>query len=180
MEHDAYDELTAAYALDALDDDESKAYEEHLAGCEICQHNLAALSGTMVQLAYAAPPVDPRPELRERILAAARAERQAKALDITGCHDSVLGRRILDVRALVDPQAAAVAAAAQRQVLRRPDRDHARQLTQRAPELVERLLASVAIERAIEHDVDHGGAIHPHTRLKRIHVADAAREQRGA
>src|SRR5262245_6138322 len=79
MEHDAYNELTAAYALDALDDDETKAYEEHLAGCEICQHNLAALSGTMVQLAYAAPPVDPRPELRERILAAARAERQAPA-----------------------------------------------------------------------------------------------------
>jgi anti-sigma-K factor RskA len=76
MEHDTYDELTAAYALDALDDDETRAYEEHLAGCEICQNNLAALSGTMVQLAFAAPPVDPPPELRERILEAARAERQ--------------------------------------------------------------------------------------------------------
>ena len=76
MEHDAYNELTAAYALDALDDDESEAYERHLAGCEICQNNLAALSGTMVQLAFAAPPVDPPPELRERILDAARAERQ--------------------------------------------------------------------------------------------------------
>jgi len=76
MEHDAYNELTAAYALDALDDDEAKAYEEHLAGCAICQDNLAALSGTMVQLAFAAPPVDPPPELRERILEAARAERE--------------------------------------------------------------------------------------------------------
>src|SRR5262249_53807668 len=76
MEHDTYNELTAAYALDALDDDETKAYEEHLAGCEICQDNLAALSGTMVQLAFAAPPVDPPPALRERILDAARAERE--------------------------------------------------------------------------------------------------------
>jgi anti-sigma-K factor RskA len=79
MEHDAYNELTAAYALDALDDDETQAYEEHLAGCAICQDNLAAMSGTMVQLAFAAPPVDPRPELRERILEAARAERQSPA-----------------------------------------------------------------------------------------------------
>src|SRR5262245_42665483 len=79
MEHETYNELTAAYALDALDDDETKAYEEHLAGCAICQDNLAALSGTMVQLAFAAPPVDPSPELRERILEAARAERQSPA-----------------------------------------------------------------------------------------------------
>jgi anti-sigma-K factor RskA len=79
MEHDAYNELTAGYALDALDDDETRAYEEHLAGCTICQDNLAALSGTMVQLAFAAPPVDPPPALRERILAAARAERQSPA-----------------------------------------------------------------------------------------------------
>ena len=79
MEHDTYNELTAAYALDALDDDETEAYERHLAGCEICQDNLAALSGTMVQLAFAAPPVDPPPELRGRILEAARAERENTA-----------------------------------------------------------------------------------------------------
>src|SRR6185503_18741412 len=79
MEHDTYNELTAAYALDALDDDETKAYEEHLAGCAICQDNLASLSGTMVQLAFAAPPVDPPPALRERILEAARAERDSEA-----------------------------------------------------------------------------------------------------
>ena len=75
MEHDAYNELTAAYALDALDADEVEAYEEHLAGCEICQDELAAMSATVVQLAFAAPPVDPPPQLRERILDAARAER---------------------------------------------------------------------------------------------------------
>ena len=32
MEHDAYNELTVAYALDALSAAEARAYEEHLAG----------------------------------------------------------------------------------------------------------------------------------------------------
>ena len=76
MEHETYDELTAAYALDALDDDELGTYEEHLAGCAICQDNLAAMAATGVHLAYAAAPADPPPALRERILEAARAERE--------------------------------------------------------------------------------------------------------
>jgi anti-sigma factor RsiW len=76
MAHDnAYNELTAAYALDALEPDEASAYEEHLAGCEICQANLAAMSATAVQVAFAAPPVDPPAQLRGRILDAARSER---------------------------------------------------------------------------------------------------------
>ncbi len=76
MEHDAYNELTVAYALDALSAAEARAYEEHLAGCATCQDDLAALSATAVALAYAAPPVDPPAPLRERILEAARVERQ--------------------------------------------------------------------------------------------------------
>ena len=76
MEHDAYTELTAAYALDALDEADVRAYEEHLAGCEQCQNDLAALSATAVSLAYAAPPVDPPDALRARILDAARDERR--------------------------------------------------------------------------------------------------------
>jgi len=31
-------ELTAGYALDALDPDERRAYEAHLAGCERCRN----------------------------------------------------------------------------------------------------------------------------------------------
>jgi hypothetical protein len=81
MEHDTYDELTAAYALDALDDGEVRAYEEHLAGCEICQSNLAAMSSTAAHLALAAAPADPSPELRDRILDAARAERDPREGD---------------------------------------------------------------------------------------------------
>jgi anti-sigma-K factor RskA len=75
MEHEAYRQLTAAYALDALDEAEAGAYEEHLAGCELCREELAALSATAVSLAYAAPAAEPPPSLRDRILDAAGAER---------------------------------------------------------------------------------------------------------
>ena len=75
MGDDAVHDLTAAYALDALEPEEARGYEEHLAGCERCREELASLQGTAGALAYAAPPVHPPEELRGRILAAARAER---------------------------------------------------------------------------------------------------------
>jgi len=75
MEHETAHELTAAYAIDALTPDEGRAYEQHLAGCERCQAELATLSQTAGSLALAVEPAEPPLELRERILAAARAER---------------------------------------------------------------------------------------------------------
>jgi anti-sigma-K factor RskA len=69
-------ELTAAYALDALDPEERREYESHLADCETCQEELASLSGVTEALAVAASGPAPRPELRDRILSAARAEPQ--------------------------------------------------------------------------------------------------------
>lgn len=68
-------DLTAAYALDALDAHEAEAYEKHLAGCDRCREELARLAPTAASLAYAAAPKAPPPELRGRILDAARAER---------------------------------------------------------------------------------------------------------
>jgi len=75
MGDDAVHDLTAAYALDALEPDEARGYEEHLAGCERCREELASLQGAAGALAYAAPPARPPEELRGSILAAARAER---------------------------------------------------------------------------------------------------------
>jgi anti-sigma factor RsiW len=69
-------ELTAAYALDALDPDERRAYEAHLAGCPPCQDELASFAEVTGALAVAASGPAPRAELRERVLAAARAEPQ--------------------------------------------------------------------------------------------------------
>ena len=75
MGTDALHDLTAAYALDALDPADEAAYEEHLSHCDRCQEELAALSGVATALALAAGPADPPPALRGRILDAARAER---------------------------------------------------------------------------------------------------------
>jgi len=72
---DELHDLTAAYALDALDADEQRAYEAHLATCERCQVELAQLSDTASALAYATGGTPPPPELRGQILARAREER---------------------------------------------------------------------------------------------------------
>jgi anti-sigma factor RsiW len=69
-------ELTAAYALDALEPDERSEYEAHLVACPPCQDELASFGEVTGALAVAASGPAPRPELRERVLAAARAEPQ--------------------------------------------------------------------------------------------------------
>jgi anti-sigma-K factor RskA len=69
-------DLTAAYALDALDGDEERAYEEHLRACARCREELAELSPVAASLAYGAAAAAPPAALRERILSEARAERE--------------------------------------------------------------------------------------------------------
>jgi anti-sigma factor RsiW len=69
-------ELSALYALDALDDADRERFERHLAGCEDCRRELASLGATAASLAYAADGPAPPPGLRGRILDAARAEPQ--------------------------------------------------------------------------------------------------------
>jgi anti-sigma-K factor RskA len=72
---DELHELTAAYALDALDPAEERAYEAHLEECARCREELAGLADTATALAYAAGEASPPEALRGRILDAARAER---------------------------------------------------------------------------------------------------------
>jgi anti-sigma factor RsiW len=69
-------ELTAGYALDALDPDERRAYEAHLEDCERCREELGSFWETTEALAVAASGPTPSEGLRGRILASARAERQ--------------------------------------------------------------------------------------------------------
>ena len=69
-------ELTAAYALDALDPEERRAYEEHLPTCASCQEELGVLSETTEALAIGASGPAPSTALRERILSEVRAEPQ--------------------------------------------------------------------------------------------------------
>lgn len=76
MDAESLHDLTAAYALQALDVAEERAYVEHLATCERCRLELGELSEAATAFAYAVEAPDPPPALRGRILARARAERK--------------------------------------------------------------------------------------------------------
>jgi len=68
-------DLTAAYALDALDPDEAEAYERHLGQCEQCRAQLAELGEAAAALAFGTIALAPPPRLRSAIVEAAAAER---------------------------------------------------------------------------------------------------------
>jgi anti-sigma-K factor RskA len=68
--------LTAAYALDALDPEERESYEAHLGQCAQCREELASLGETATALAFAVVSPPPPDRLRGQILAAAAAERE--------------------------------------------------------------------------------------------------------
>ena len=76
MEPLSVHDLTAAYALDALEPDEARDYETHLATCPSCREDLARLSGAAGALAFAVESPAPPPDLRQRILDAAVGERE--------------------------------------------------------------------------------------------------------
>jgi anti-sigma-K factor RskA len=108
MEDRTVHELTAAYALDALDDDERRAFEEHLPGCARCREEVADLSQTAALLAHGAPAATPRPALRDRILAEARRDGGATATVIPFPRRSGV---VLGVAGAVTAAAAAIAIA---------------------------------------------------------------------
>ena len=68
-------ELTAGYALDALDADEQERYEAHLASCEPCRDELQGFWQVSAALGRAAGGPQPPASLRTRILEQARSER---------------------------------------------------------------------------------------------------------
>lgn len=75
MEAQTLHDLTAGYALDALSADEEREYEAHLSRCGHCRAELASLSEAAASLAYGVEAPMPPPQLRERILERAHAER---------------------------------------------------------------------------------------------------------
>jgi anti-sigma factor RsiW len=68
-------ELTAGYALDALDPEEQERYEAHLATCEPCRDELQGFWQVSAALGRAASGPQPPASLRGRILEQARSER---------------------------------------------------------------------------------------------------------
>ena len=76
MEHKEYQDLLASHALEALDASEARALKDHLETCAHCRAELIEMRDTAGLLAHAAAPAEPGGEVRARILARSRAERQ--------------------------------------------------------------------------------------------------------
>ena len=68
MVHDDYKELIPIHALSALDAGDERALNEHLAECAECRRDLSEWEATAASLALSAKPMEPSPQVRERIL----------------------------------------------------------------------------------------------------------------
>jgi anti-sigma-K factor RskA len=75
MERAEIHELSAAYALDALEGKDLDAFEEHLARCAECRENVETFQRVAAELAYDVEAPEPPAGLRNRILDQAAAER---------------------------------------------------------------------------------------------------------
>jgi hypothetical protein len=71
--------LVGAYVMDAVPDADRVAFERHLTGCEQCREEVRGLREATARLARAAA-IEPRAELREPTLLAARRLRQLPPL----------------------------------------------------------------------------------------------------
>ena len=68
-------------ALSTLDSEEVKGLEQHLAGCVECRAELDDWQATTAALAHTAEPLEPSAQVRDRILAAVRAESSSSRAD---------------------------------------------------------------------------------------------------
>lgn len=69
MSHEAFDELAAVYAVDALDGDDRRRFEEHLAaGCARCEATLRESREALARLTLDGPGAVPPPDVRAALL----------------------------------------------------------------------------------------------------------------
>jgi anti-sigma-K factor RskA len=80
--HDEMVVLAPAYVLGALEPDERRAFESHLAECEHCASEVRSLGRVTAGLGQAVPQVTPRAALRDRVLQSVGA-RETRAIEST-------------------------------------------------------------------------------------------------
>lgn len=81
--------LAAAYVLDALDDDERRRFEDHLADCAECTVDVADLSDAAGLLGEGTPLVSPPPDLKAAVMAQIAATPQLPGVDATSSAGAV-------------------------------------------------------------------------------------------
>ncbi len=73
MVHTDYKEMIPAHALSALDAADEQALSKHLAECAECRRELADWEATAASLALGAKPMEPSPQVREKLLSQIRS-----------------------------------------------------------------------------------------------------------
>jgi anti-sigma-K factor RskA len=82
MVHDDYKEMIPARALSALDAAEERALNEHLENCAECRKELEDWQATAAALSLTPDPVEPSPQVRERILSEVRKDLSSSAPEV--------------------------------------------------------------------------------------------------
>ena len=77
MTHQDYKEMIPAHALSALDPADDRVLSEHLESCGDCRRELDEWQITAVSLSFSADPLEPSPQVRERILSRVREDNAA-------------------------------------------------------------------------------------------------------
>ena len=96
MVHEDYKELISAHALSALDGPDERVLTEHLSGCSECRLEFETWQASVATLVLTSEPLEPSPELRERILAQAGAEgRPARAATVDRSAGEKSGAKVL-------------------------------------------------------------------------------------
>ncbi|HET9525276.1 MAG TPA: anti-sigma factor [Pyrinomonadaceae bacterium] len=75
MVHDDYKEMIPAHALSALDEADERVLTEHLSDCAGCRRELNEWERTAASLALSAKPMEPSPQVRERLLSQIRSQK---------------------------------------------------------------------------------------------------------
>ena len=81
-DHERWADAAGVYVLGALPEDETAAYEDHLANCPSCRAEADELRVAAQALPLSAPPMLPPPALKTRIMA--EVEREAELLASAG------------------------------------------------------------------------------------------------
>lgn len=74
MVHQDYKYMIPAYALSALEAAEARALDDHLDECAECRMEVEEWKATAAAMAVTADPLEPSPEVRERILSEVRKD----------------------------------------------------------------------------------------------------------
>jgi anti-sigma-K factor RskA len=74
--HGEFEDALGAYAIGALDADEKRVFEAHLATCESCQTELRSMRRVVAGIGLATEPVQPPDSLKARVIAHATSQPQ--------------------------------------------------------------------------------------------------------